>query len=531
MSDFTRLIDDFCATDFGFHPIDATFCGETAYDAELPPADATSIAREIEAFTELRDRADTLAIPGDAASRLDAHLLRAKIAHRLRSLESRADQHNPAYYTGEVAFAVISLLLPAEVEREPSHLAARIRSIPEFLSGAATLLAGRAIPSEWVRRANTEIAVTSRLLRGTMRTHPVAKGIPESDFESAVKALFRFGGAINDAPPADAACGPGFMDFLIRDVHGIDSDSETLLREALTAFEQVQQQLVEEAARLDPQRTWRQQLARLAKIGPTYDGVVPSYALWHYQAMSDAAELVTPAVEYGLDFRHLPPWARELIDDLYFLAYRSPAALAPGNGSTYWIAAAEGGDTNDIATHNTAAVKMIHAVHHGSIGHHTQNARARAASSRLARIAGTDCASTISNLAAGSLIEGWACYAEELLAEAPTFYSPAERLQVTYFELRNVGGAIADLRFHRGEWSIDDMRRFYREEIAFSPARVSNETARNSIFPTTRLMYWTGFRQIRDLRAASKLGTKAFHDRLLSYGSAPVTWIARELEA
>jgi uncharacterized protein (DUF885 family) len=43
-------------------------------------------------------------------------------------------------------------------------------------------------------------------------------------------------------------------------------------------------------------------------------------------------------------------------------------------------------------------------------------------------------------------------------------------------------------------------------------------------------MYWTGSQQIAALRAQSPLGTRAFHDRLLSYGSTPVAWIAEELQ-
>lgn len=529
MSDFAGLVDDFCATEWSFHPIDASFAGSTAYDAELPPADATSISREIEALSELRDRASVTPVPDDAGSRLDAQLLRAQIAYRLKALQERPQQYNPAYYTGEVAFGIISLLLPAAVGREATHLAARLRSIPEFLSGAAALLDGRPVPSDWINRANTEIAATSRLLQGGMRRHSIGSAIPVSDIEAAVKALHRFGGAINDAPEVSPAAGSDYLAFIMRDVHGLGATPESLEREAEAAFERVNAELEEAAARLDPRRSWREQFADLTKIGPSFGEIMPSYAMWHHQAMRDASELLTPASDYGLEFRSLPPWALDVVDDLYFLPYRSPAPLAAGNGSTYWIAPTEGGDNNDAKTHNTAAVKLIHAVHHGSIGHHTQNARARGAASRLARIAGTDCASALAYPAAGTMVEGWACYAEDLLAEVPGFYTPSEKLQLIYFELRNIASTLVDIRLHTGVWNLAETRRFYREEVAFSPARILAETTRNSIYPGTRLMYWSGIRQIRDLRRASALSPKAFHDRLLSYGAAPVAWIGQEM--
>ena len=173
----------------------------------------------------------------------------------------------------------------------------------------------------------------------------------------------------------------------------------------------------------------------------------------------------------------------------------------------------------------------MHAVHHGSIGHHTQNARAREAASRFGRIAGTDGASGLALLSAGTLVEGWACYAEDLMAELPDFYTPLERLQLEYFTLRNIACCLADIRLHAGIWSPGEMQRFYRDDVAFAPSRIVSETTRNSIFPGSRLMYWTGTAAIAELRARSPLSPRAFHDRLLSFGSAPVAWIAAEFDA
>ena len=73
------------------------------------------------------------------------------------------------------------------------------------------------------------------------------------------------------------------------------------------------------------------------------------------------------------------------------------------------------------------------------------------------------------------------------------------------------------------------MRAFYRDEVGFAPARIWAETTRNGIYPATRLMYWLGTRVIRELRAELNLSPTTFHDQLLSYGSAPVTWIAQDM--
>ena len=225
----------------------------------------------------------------------------------------------------------------------------------------------------------------------------------------------------------------------------------------------------------------------------------------------------------------MPEWAREAAGALYFLFYRSPPAEHPGDGSRYWIFPPGADTAAYLRGQNVPFIKAVHAVHHGSIGHHTQNARARQAASRLARLGGTDCASGIAFLSAGTLVEGWACYAEDLLLETPGFYTPEEELLLKQFEFRNAACCLADIRLHTGQWTLEQMRAFYRDEVGFAPGRVWAETTRNSIYPATRLMYWLGTQVIKELRAELGLAPQVFHDQLLSYGCAPITLIADEM--
>ena len=183
-----------------------------------------------------------------------------------------------------------------------------------------------------------------------------------------------------------------------------------------------------------------------------------------------------------------------------------------------------------LAANTQATVKTIYAVHHGSIGHHTQNTRARTAASRLARIAGTDCALGLAFLGSGTLIEGWACYVEDLLMEAPGFYEPAEILLLKQYERRNAASVIVDIRLHLGDWSNGEAVAFYRDEAGFAPARVEGEVVRNSMLPGSRLMYWLGVEGIKGLRRRWQGSTQAFHDALLSYGHVPLAWIGEEMD-
>ncbi len=531
MSDLQTLIDEFLGLHWAYHPIDATFAGAPGFDDVLPPADAGAAARERAALQRLGERLERTVVPNDAASRLDTKLMRAQIAAAQAALGERPRFANPVWYTGEVAFGLISLLLAPSTASEPHAFVARLAAVPDFLAAASTQLSAAAVPADWVRRARLECAAIERLLAHGLPQHPYAQGVPLATVSAARAALQCFYASLESIPDADPACGTAYLALLVREVHGLAHTPESLEREAAAAYGEALAALCDFAARLDNNRNWREQLAALAEIGPAGNDVLPTYRAWHERAMHDAYALVSPAREYALEFAYLPDWARPVASDLYFLFYRSPAPYAARSASTYWVAPP--GDSRDEGRrlHNTAAIKQIHAVHHGSIGHHTQNARARSAPSRLARVAGTDCAAGIMFLGAGTMVEGWACYAEDLLAEISDFYSDAERLQLAYFELRNIACCLADIRLHTGTWTLDEMRRFYRDGVGFAPSRVWSETTRNSIFPGSRLMYWTGAQQIKALRARSPLPTKSFHDALLAFGAMPVAWIAEELAA
>ncbi len=521
-ADFAHLVDEFCASEWSFHPIDASFSGARGFDGSLPPADSAAASRERAALHAFEKRLAASAVPDDAGARLDARLMDAHIANRLRMLDERPLAHNPAWATGEVAFGIIALLL-RDADRSDRDLLARVEAIPAFLEDARSGLDGIAIPEDWVTRATRECAAIERLLASL-------EGVNGAARDRASAAVAAFGAALEGREPADVPCGTAYFEFLMHRVHGFDESAAALEARAASAFDRLLEELTEEAARLDPSRTWRDQLAALAELGPDPSDERASYARWNARVLADADTLVSPAVGYGLEFREMPPWAAAVAGDLYFLPYRSPRAFDPGDGSVYWVGPFAGTPEERRRANNTAAVKMVHAVHHGSIGHHTQNAAARSSPARLARFAGTDCASAIAFLGAGTMVEGWACYAEDLMDEVPGFYSPAERLQLKYFELRNIGCCLGDLRLHTGVWSLEEMRAFYRDTVGFAPARIWNETTRNSMFPGSRIMYWTGTERIKAMRAASPLPAKAFHDRLLSFGSAPLAWISEELD-
>jgi uncharacterized protein (DUF885 family) len=180
---------------------------------------------------------------------------------------------------------------------------------------------------------------------------------------------------------------------------------------------------------------------------------------------------------------------------------------------------------------NESVIKLHHVIHHGGLGHHVQNWHAMRAASRIGQIAAVDCASRIALFCGGTMAEGWACYATELMDENG-FLTPLQSYSEKHTRLRMAARALSDVRLHDGRWTLDEAATFYRERVGMPADAARAEAVKNSMFPATALMYLTGtdlihrLRQTISRRDGSSFDLQAFHDRFLSYGSVPVALVA-----
>lgn len=520
------LVDLYLAHRFKWRPVDATFMGDTDHDHRLPPVGEGCISEELGEIEVLLTKAKA-----DAASHShDRRMIIAELTLEKARLTTRPRHHNPAWYSGEAGFGVISLLLPQSAPWRREAIFHRIQKIPQFLKQGRFLIGDQPTPAGWVERATKECQALALFFQEDIRLHEAWETRWEAAAETAATALNRFAASLGTLQDADPACGEEHLEKVFKIGHALDITCDDAVAQAKAAFLRCEDELAEMARVIDPAKSWQDQIAALAEIHPaSAEEVVDSYRYWDTTARDAAAahKLVTPERDYGLEYRELPECFTRIASAMYFLFYRSPPGLNPGNGSVYWIMPSKGGD---LAGHNTAMVKAIHAVHHGSVGHHTQNARARAAESRLGRIAATDCAMGLAMPGALTLVEGWACHVEDLLMEAPGFYTVAEKLFLKSLERRNAASVLVDINLHRKHWSLQQAERFYAEEAGFAPTRVHSEVVRNSMFPGSRATYWLGVEGIRMLRRQWKGTALEFHDELLRYGHVPLSFVKEAME-
>src|SRR5258706_12740066 len=164
---------------------------------------------------------------------------------------------------------------------------------------------------------------------------------------------------------------------------------------------------------------------------------------------------------------------------MYYLNYRSPAPFDRFGVHDYVVAAHA----------STSVITLNHVVHHGAIGHHVQNYYAYHGSSEIGRVAAVDCASRIGMFLGGTMAEGWACYATDLMDEAG-FLTPDESVAQQHTRARLLARAVVDIGLHERTLTFDAGVALFRDRIGMTPEAARAEVCKTSMFPGTGIMYW-----------------------------------------
>ncbi len=165
-------------------------------------------------------------------------------------------------------------------------------------------------------------------------------------------------------------------------------------------------------------------------------------------------------------------------------------------------------------------------IHEAVPGHYTQLVHANRAPSKVKALFGS-----------GSMVEGWAVYGERVMIESGYGAHVGEGAEMLLmwgkWHLRSVTNTILDYSVHvlgmDEPGALDLLTR-----QAFQTAREAQEKWRRVQLTSVQLTsYFSGYSEIvalrEQLQARPGFHLKAFHERFLSYGSAPVRLIAAEM--
>ncbi|QGX40387.1 DUF885 domain-containing protein [Permianibacter aggregans] len=131
--------------------------------------------------------------------------------------------------------------------------------------------------------------------------------------------------------------------------------------------------------------------------------------------------------------------------------------------------------------------------------------------------------------------EGWALYAEHLGVEMGIYETPYDHFGRLVYEMWRAARLVVDTGMHAKGWSRDQALQFMRDNTALSEHEITTEIDRYISWPAQALSYKLGEIKIREIRAdaekalGSKFDLRAFHDKLLSLGSVPLTVLEDEM--
>lgn len=542
---------------YRLRPVNATFTGVHDHDHRLPDWSPEGRESALDGMRALRQSlgGETVA-SRDGLKEVrgrDRALALAFLDVQIAEHESGHFEHsNPSLAAGEAIFSVIALMTRpfGPIGGRLDSAIARLSAIPGFLAGARRAMI-RGIPDEWRLKALRECDGADRICGdGVTRWRDVEPD--EAAWPSRTDRLLHAAGLAREAfvdfrewlvrdataaGPEQHACGPELFDLLLTRGHFSTCTRAALRADACAALDDALARL-HELARAAAPGGWPEVQARLADAHPSTVDYLSTYQrIWDAcRERAETARLITwPA--YPIRYVPMPIHTRDAAPFLYYLFYRSPAPFDALPVHDYVVTPIEPDMPADeqrrrLRATNTSVIKLNHVVHHGAIGHHVQNYYAYHGDSEIGRVAGVDCASRIGMLSAGTMAEGWACYATDLMEQAG-FLTADESVAQQHTRARLLARAVVDIGLHERSLTFDEAVALYRDRVGMSPEAARAETCKNSMFPATAVMYWLGSEGLHQLRRQRERaeGTtfllRRFHDRVLSYGSIPVPLIAR----
>ncbi|GEP90193.1 Uncharacterized conserved protein, DUF885 familyt [Chitinophaga terrae (ex Kim and Jung 2007)] len=216
----------------------------------------------------------------------------------------------------------------------------------------------------------------------------------------------------------------------------------------------------------------------------------------------------------------------------YMAGVAGASISAPGpydkGGNTYYNVGSLEGWPKDKAEsylreYNHYILQILD-IHEAIPGHYTQLVYSNQSPSLIKSILGN-----------GAMVEGWAVYTEQMMLENGYGNNEPEMWLMWYkWNLRTVCNTILDYSVHVKNMSKEDAIHLLTKEAFQQAAEAEGKWKRVSVTSVQLTSYFTGYKEIIDLREAykkqegEKYRLKAFNEKFLSYGSAPVKYI-REL--
>jgi uncharacterized protein (DUF885 family) len=212
----------------------------------------------------------------------------------------------------------------------------------------------------------------------------------------------------------------------------------------------------------------------------------------------------------------------------YMAGVAGASISAPGpydkNANTYYNVGSMSGWSAEksesyLREYNDYILQILN-IHEAIPGHYTQLVYSNQSPSLIKAIFGN-----------GAMVEGWAVYAERMMLESG--YKNSNEMWLMYYKwnLRTTCNAILDYSVHTKNMSKEEAMNLLVTEAFQQQAEAEGKWNRVNLSQVQLCSYFTGYTEIYDFREMlkkeedAKFNLKQFHEKFLSYGSAPVKYI------
>jgi hypothetical protein len=519
-----RIVDAILETDPGI----ASYAGDHRFDERLPDLSPGAVADRV---TMLRDAADALASAepdeSDTPAHVDHAVLTALVERGLFELtDVREHEWNPLEHNpGPLLHALLSRPFAPAAERLTS-LGGRLAAIPDALATARAVL--RDVPRIHAETAIGQFAGTAALIRVELPTllaqEPGMRSAVEPSAAAAIDSLDEFGAWLRKTmesgePGRDPRLGRPLWEARLWHTLDTELPAAEVLARAKANLDGVSAALREAAAELiggpPTDATVRRALDSLAAQHPDDASIVDLAKV----TMDEATDFVrkhdvVALVDDPCVIEEMPEFARGVA-----VAYCDPPGpLEKADVPTFYCIAPTPADwppervESFYREYNNHMIREL-TVHEAMPGHFLQIAHARRfrADTRVRALGSS-----------GPFVEGWAVYAEELMADLGFGGLPV-RLQQLKMQLRMSINAIIDQLVHCEEMSETDAMALMTGRGFQEVGEAAGKWRRALLTSTQLSTYFVGYTEVAGIAAARPFGAtpKAWHDAMLAHGSPP----------
>ena len=519
-----RIVDAILESDPGL----ASYAGDHRFDDRMPDLSPGAVAARV---AMLRDAADTLSgidpDTFDHEDQVDHAILSAVVERGLFELtDVREHEWNPLEHNpGPLLHALLSRPF-APAEERLASLGGRLAAIPDALATARAVL--RDVPRIHAETAVGQFRGAAALIRDELPTllaqAPGMRAAVEPAAAAAAGALDEFDGWLHGQldrgePGRDPRLGRPLWEARLWHTLDTELPAAEILAKAWENLDRVSAELRTAAAQLvggpASDETVRKALDTLAAQHPDNASIVDLAKVTMGEATDFVREhdLIT-LLDDPCVIEEMPEFARGVA-----VAYCDPPGpLETADVPTFYCIAPTPSDwpaervESFYREYNDHMIRDL-TVHEAMPGHFLQIAHSRRfrAATRVRSLGWS-----------GPFVEGWAVYAEELMAGLGFGGLPV-RLQQLKMQLRMSLNAIIDQLVH-----CEDMAE--AEALSLMTVRGFQEEGeaagkwRRALLTSTQLStYFVGYTEVAAIATARPFGAtpKAWHDAMLAHGSPP----------